>query len=173
MLLTTSSPQATIALGAAIAAILEPGDLIFLEGQLGAGKTRLVKGIAQGLGLDGESISSPTFVIAHEHALTPSASPAAPQLLVHIDAYRVNSLEDLESIGWTRDSARPNSEFRKGVITVIEWASRMKVPANTPRIQIDILHLPEDQREIRITPVNIPQVRIDSIERHLAKINLT
>jgi tRNA threonylcarbamoyladenosine biosynthesis protein TsaE len=172
MLLTTSSPQATIALGAALAALLEPGDLIFLEGQLGAGKTRLVKGIAQGLGLDGESISSPTFVIAHEHSLPPSPSPSAPQMLVHIDAYRVNSLEDLESIGWTRDSARPHSEFRRGVITVIEWASRMKVPTDVPRFQIDIFHLPDEQREIRINPVHIPQARIDALARHLAKIKL-
>ncbi len=172
MIFTTSSPESTIALGAALAAALEPGDLIFLEGQLGAGKTRFVKGVAQGLGLDPESISSPTFVIAHEHALfRQSENPHAPHMLVHIDAYRVSSLEDLESIGWTRDSARPQSEFRKGVVTVIEWASRMKVPSDTARIQIDISHLPGDRRQISITPVRFSKERIEALQRHLPKIN--
>jgi tRNA threonylcarbamoyladenosine biosynthesis protein TsaE len=165
MLLTTTSPDHTIALGKALASALAPGDLIFLEGQLGAGKTRLVKGIAQGLGLDPESISSPTFVIAHEHPCP------AGSILVHIDAYRVQSLEDLESIGWTRDSARPQSEFRKGAITVIEWASRMKVPANTPRLQIDITHTSDHTRQISITPVHFPAERIAALTSALAKIS--
>lgn len=161
--LITQTPEHTIALGRALAAALEPGDLIFLEGQLGAGKTRFVKGLAQGLGLDPEAVSSPTFVIAHEHPLSTGT------VLVHIDAYRVQSLEDLESIGWTRDSARPQSEFRKGAITVIEWASRMHVPAAVSRLQIDITHESDLTRKIQITPINFPVERIPALSAALAR----
>ncbi len=79
--------------GASLAKRLAPGDVVLLEGDLGAGKTTFVKGIAAGLGLDPEDVSSPSFALVHEYG------PAGePPLLVHGDLYRVfpgGSIADL------------------------------------------------------------------------------
>ena len=75
---------ATRALGRRLAALLRPGDVVTLDGPLGAGKTVLVRGLAQGLGVRGP-VTSPTFVLVHEHP--PDARGATP--LVHVDAYRL------------------------------------------------------------------------------------
>lgn len=87
-------PQ-TMALAALIGQHAQAGDLIALIGGLGAGKTQFVRGLAQGLRIAPQRVSSPTFVIVREYE-----GPAEAPLLVHIDAYRLNSLADLNSIGW-------------------------------------------------------------------------
>ena len=76
--------ESTVALGRRLAAVLRPGDVVTLDGPLGAGKTVLVRGLADGLGVRGP-VTSPTFVLVHEHP--PAAGPGTP--LVHVDAYRL------------------------------------------------------------------------------------
>lgn len=97
-------PEDTRALGAALAALLRPGDLVVLSGPLGAGKTALTQGIGHGLGVTG--VTSPTFVIAREHH-----GGRVP--LVHVDAYRLGSAPELDDLDL--DSSLED------VVTVVEW----------------------------------------------------
>jgi len=80
--------------GVDLARRLRPGDAVFLEGDLGAGKTVFVKGLAEGLGLDADEVSSPSFALVHEYG-----PPGKPPVLVHADLYRLPSegapLDDL------------------------------------------------------------------------------
>ena len=97
-------PEDTRALGAALAALLLPGDLVVLIGPLGAGKTALTQGIGAGLGVTG--VTSPTFVIAREHH-------GGRLPLVHVDAYRLGSALELDDLDL--DSALEDC------VTVVEW----------------------------------------------------
>ena len=95
------------ALGRRLAAVLRAGDLVVLSGGLGAGKTTLTQGIGEGLGVRG-AITSPTFVIARVHPST-VGGPA----LVHVDAYRLGSLEEVDDLDL--DASLDAS------VTVVEW----------------------------------------------------
>lgn len=110
----TDDEDHTIALGAALARLLRPGDVLALDGDLGAGKTRLVRGIAEGLNLETAQVASPTYVLVHEYL--PRSSVGTP--LYHVDAYRLSGPDDLEAMGWDR--------VMDGFgIVAIEWASRI------------------------------------------------
>ena len=114
----TTDERGTIALGRALGAALVPGDVVGLEGELGAGKTRFVRGVCEGLGLDPAQVSSPTFVLMNEYAapIDPRTPPRA--MLRHVDAYRLRGEDDLESMGWdcVADGA---------AVVIVEWASRI------------------------------------------------
>lgn len=112
----TRSEDETIALGATLARVLRPGDVLALDGDLGAGKTRLVRGIAEGLGLDPAQVSSPTYVVIHEYGTATSGRTQTP--LFHVDAYRLTGPDDLDSLGWER-------VMDAFGIVVVEWAERM------------------------------------------------
>jgi len=103
--LRTASPEDTEAFGRRLGGILEPGDVVCLSGPLGAGKTCLARGIVVGAGAAG-AVSSPTFVIVHEH---PGRVP-----VYHIDAYRLNSPDDAIAIGL--EERLPGDG-----VAVIEW----------------------------------------------------
>jgi tRNA threonylcarbamoyladenosine biosynthesis protein TsaE len=96
--------------GREIGELLEPGDLVLLSGPLGAGKTVLAKGIAEGLGVEGR-VSSPTFVIAREHRPAPGGKGIP---LVHVDAYRLG--DDLAQL----DDLDLDTELVEAAV-VIEW----------------------------------------------------
>lgn len=108
-------------LGRALAQQLRPGDMVILDGPLGAGKTTLTQGIGEGLGIRGP-VTSPTFVVSRVHpSLT--GGPA----LVHVDAYRLNSLAEVDDLDL--DSHIPTS------VTVVEWgAGRVDALAEDPLI---------------------------------------
>lgn len=108
----TRSAAETEGLGRALGELVRMGDVLALDGPLGAGKTNLVRGLAAGMGHDPRLVSSPTFVIVNEYA------GGARTPLFHVDAYRLTGPEDLESVGWDRvlDGT--------GVVAV-EWASRL------------------------------------------------
>jgi tRNA threonylcarbamoyl adenosine modification protein YjeE len=135
--LTTASEDQTIALGEALGRALLPGDLLALHGDLGAGKTRLVRGIARGAGADPARVSSPTFVIMQEY---PCACDAPIRTLVHVDAYRLHSPDELETIGWDRIARE--LETRRPVAAVIEWAERIDaaLPRDNGRLDIRLEH---------------------------------
>ena len=95
-------------LGRELAASLSAGDLVILDGPLGAGKTALARGIGAGLGVSGR-VSSPTFIIAREHR---PGSPDRPGM-VHVDAYRLGGLEDLDALDL-------DTELTDAVV-VVEW----------------------------------------------------
>jgi tRNA threonylcarbamoyladenosine biosynthesis protein TsaE len=120
----TRSEDETIALGERLARVLRPGDVLALEGDLGAGKTRLVRGVARGLGIDERAVSSPTFVMVNVYDTKPDSS-RAPCALVHIDAYRLTRDDDAESLGWDRLGMAES-------VLAIEWASRLGGPETWP-----------------------------------------
>ncbi len=101
------SPDAMEDLGTQMGRMLRPGDLVVLTGALGAGKTTLTRGIAEGLGVRGP-VQSPTFVIARTH---PSIVGGAP--LVHVDAYRLGSAVELDDLDIDVDNS----------VVVVEWGS--------------------------------------------------
>lgn len=98
----------TEALGRELAAGLRPGDLVILDGPLGAGKTALTRGIAAGLGVEGR-VSSPTFIIARAHP--PGRDGGAG--LIHVDAYRLGGLDELDALDLDTDLA--------DCVVVVEW----------------------------------------------------
>ncbi|MEV0592077.1 tRNA (adenosine(37)-N6)-threonylcarbamoyltransferase complex ATPase subunit type 1 TsaE [Nonomuraea cavernae] len=110
--------------GARLAARLRPGDLVVLSGPLGAGKTTLVQGIAEGLKVRGP-ITSPTFVIARVH---PSLRQGPP--LVHVDAYRLGG--DLEVDDLDLDASLEDS------VTVVEWGEGLVEGLSDDRLEIHI-----------------------------------
>jgi tRNA threonylcarbamoyladenosine biosynthesis protein TsaE len=125
-------------LGRRLAAILRAGDLLVLSGPLGAGKTTLVQGIGDGLGVRGP-ITSPTFVIARVH---PSlrGGPA----LVHADAYRLGGAADLDDLDL--DSGTASS------VTAVEWGEGLAEGLSDDRLEVSI-ELSGDARTVRITGV--------------------
>jgi tRNA threonylcarbamoyladenosine biosynthesis protein TsaE len=134
----TASEEQTIALGMALAESLRAGDVVAIDGELGAGKTRLVRGIAMGLGVSPGEVRSPTYALAHEYA----SAPGRPRV-VHVDAYRLSGADDLDSIGWDR-IAGPDA------IVLVEWAERVAPSLPAERFAVRIAHAGEDAREITI-----------------------
>jgi len=120
--LTTTSPEETEAAGARLGATLKSGDVVALTGELGAGKTIFVQGLARALGV-GTAATSPTFVLVNEYR---GRVPVH-----HVDAYRTTSLAELMDLGI--------EEMMDGDgITVIEWAERVEplLPARAVRVRI-------------------------------------
>jgi tRNA threonylcarbamoyladenosine biosynthesis protein TsaE len=132
--LETSSEAETSAAGERLASALLPGDVVLLFGELGAGKTAFVRGIARGLGAAPEDVSSPTFTIVQEY-------PGTRATLYHVDLYRLEAVE-VEDLGL--------DELASGDgIVAIEWADRW---AGRPddAIEVRIGDEGEDRRCIAI-----------------------
>lgn len=145
----TTSAQQTRAVGQILARHCRAGDLLALTGELGAGKTQLVKGLARGLGLDEHAVASPTFVMVQEYHQKKGEEAANPGLvLVHVDAYRVRSLQDLESMGWQPEAWQAGGELRQGAVLALEWADRLGGLLGEDYLQIELSHAATDGREI-------------------------
>jgi tRNA threonylcarbamoyladenosine biosynthesis protein TsaE len=138
----TSSEKQTFNLGKKIARQLQGGEVLALTGDLGAGKTVLVKGIAAGLGVK-NIVTSPTFVIMKVY--NASRSGAAIKKLAHIDCYRVGEPELIEAIGAREYFGRPDA------ITLIEWAEKIKKIIPQYSIGIKIALKEGNKREIMIS----------------------
>lgn len=131
--LTTSEAE-TRDLARTLAASLAAGDIVLLHGDLGAGKTVFVKGLAEGLGLTAAEVTSPTFTLVHEYA-------GGRLPLVHLDLYRLERTE-LDDVGLDPDVAA------RGAV-VVEWAERLvHVPPGS--LVVDIRDAGDDRREIRV-----------------------
>jgi len=115
----------TESIAADLAKTLQGGECIALHGQLGAGKTQVVRGLARALGANPKSVSSPTFVLLNVYK-------GGRLTLYHLDAYRVGGPEDFESIGFTE-------LLEQGGVVVVEWASKVAgiLPSNTIHITIE------------------------------------
>jgi tRNA threonylcarbamoyladenosine biosynthesis protein TsaE len=135
---TTKSAEETIALGQELASILTPPKLVLLRGDLGAGKTTLVKGIAQGFqAASEEDVTSPTFTLVHEYR-GPSAT------LYHIDLYRVDTPRDLETLGLD-DLIADNS------VLLIEWGEKFVRFERERDVEIALERISENERKIRLS----------------------
>ena len=135
---TTRSPEETVALGAKLAALLQPPQLVLLRGDLGAGKTTLVKGIAEALAAaQQDDVTSPTFTLVHEYR--------GPHVAVyHLDLYRIHSERELESIAI--DDLRA-----AGALLLIEWGDKFSSLRNAADAEILIERLSHNDAERRIT----------------------
>jgi tRNA threonylcarbamoyladenosine biosynthesis protein TsaE len=111
---TTDNADATRALGEALGGVLEPGDVVLLDGELGTGKTVFVQGLARGLGLLG-AVKSPTFTLVHEHHK--KAWPGARADLAHLDLYRLPDGATLTDLGL--------DEFLDQGVVAAEWGTRL------------------------------------------------
>jgi tRNA threonylcarbamoyladenosine biosynthesis protein TsaE len=135
---TTHSAEETIALGRELAALLAAPELVLLRGELGAGKTTLIKGIAEGFEAAAqEDVTSPTFTLVHEYR-GPQAN------LYHIDLYRVDTLRELETLGLD-DLLAENS------ILLIEWGEKFARFQRERDVEIELERLGENERRIRVT----------------------
>jgi tRNA threonylcarbamoyladenosine biosynthesis protein TsaE len=132
--LTTNSEQETRAVARALVSELDAGSVLLLSGDLGAGKTAFVKGLAEGLGVDSGDVTSPTFTLVHEYR-------GGRLPLVHVDLYRLETA-DLDDLGLDTDLAG------QGVVAV-EWPERLTVPP-ADAITVQIVDAGESARQITI-----------------------
>ncbi|UCD72443.1 MAG: tRNA (adenosine(37)-N6)-threonylcarbamoyltransferase complex ATPase subunit type 1 TsaE [Syntrophobacterales bacterium] len=140
--LCTSSPEETIQLGQFIGGILKPGSIVGLCGELGTGKTHLIKGLARGLGVDDRYyVTSPSFTIINEY---PGRIP-----LNHFDLYRLDDTQQMEELGY-------EEYFYGDGVTVIEWAEKILPFLPENRLMVEITHLSENRRKFRITGLGHP-----------------
>lgn len=136
MVYESTSESDTRAIAARLAADLQPGAVLLLSGDLGAGKTAFTKGLAEGLGIDAADVTSPTFTLVHEYR-----QGRLP--LVHVDLYRLDQA-DLDELGM-------DSELAERGVLAIEWADRLiRVPAGA--VSVQIVATGEDRRTITIAP---------------------
>jgi tRNA threonylcarbamoyladenosine biosynthesis protein TsaE len=138
--LTTSSEAETGAAGRDLAATLGPGSVVLLFGDLGAGKTAFVRGMAEGLGVDPAEVSSPTFTLMQEYR-----SGRVP--LFHVDLYRLNDAREIEDLGL--------DEIAEGGVLAIEWAEKLPRPI-TGAIVVRMEHADADVRNLSIQLPNYP-----------------
>ena len=116
---TTNSEKQTFNLGKKLAKTLKGSEVLALVGELGAGKTVLIKGIAAGLGIK-KIITSPTFVLMKVYKIGIRNQELGIRNLVHIDCYRIKNPQEIADIGATEYFGRPDT------IVVIEWAEKIK-----------------------------------------------
>jgi len=135
----TRSQAETEALGAALAASLSGGDVVYLTGNLGAGKTALARGIARGLGAPEREVASPTFALLHEYA-----GAGGTIVLRHLDLYRLaDDPRELEALGLP--------ESLLGAPLCVEWPGAAIRAVLPPTIEIALERLPDESRRLRVT----------------------
>src|SRR6266513_1732663 len=135
---TTHSAEETIALGRKLAAMLAPPKLVLLRGELGAGKTTLVKGIAEGFhAASADNVTSPTFTLVHEYH-----GPLAN--LYHIDLYRVDTPRQLETLGL-------DDLIAEDSVLLIEWGEKFLRFVRDCDVEISLERVGEGDRRIRVT----------------------
>jgi len=143
--------EATRRLGLSIAGLLRQGDILLLTGELGAGKTTLVKSIAMGLGIDHREVTSPTFTLIHEY-------PEGRIPLVHADLYRLGEGADIIETGL--------DEFMQGgYVVAIEWAEFLPEMPHSPWLRIELSHVSESGRKA-VIETHVPELE-KRIEKNL------
>jgi tRNA threonylcarbamoyladenosine biosynthesis protein TsaE len=130
----SNSESDTRQIASGLAATLTPGQVLLLSGDLGAGKTAFVRGLAEGFHLDPGDVTSPTFTLVHEYR-------GGRLPLIHVDLYRLDRA-DLDEIGLDEDLAAEG-------ITAVEWPERL-ARAIPEAIKVHIADLGDDRREIQI-----------------------
>ena len=133
--LVSRSETDTATIAADLAATLAPGSVVLLYGDLGAGKTAFVRGLAQGLGVAAEEVSSPTFTIVQEYR-------GGRLPLFHVDLYRLNDPREIDDLGLDEIAA-------EGVLA-IEWAEKLPRALPGPVVMIRIAAAEDEARTIAV-----------------------
>ncbi|ACX51319.1 protein of unknown function UPF0079 [Ammonifex degensii KC4] len=126
--LKSRSPEETQAIGEKLGGILRPGDIVALEGELGAGKTCFVRGLARALGVR-EPVASPSFVLVREYR-------GERFLLYHFDAYRLEDPRAFWDLGV--------EEYFASGISVIEWAEKVAAVLPEERLEVRLEYVPDN-----------------------------
>ena len=132
-----NSVEETWELAKKLATELKPGDVVCLEGDLGAGKTTFTQGLAAALGVPGR-VTSPTFCIVQEHRRQATADDCN-RLLVHMDLYRLHGEDDVIAIGW-------EDYLAEGAILVVEWPERAGTLIPATARHVVFTHLDGEER---------------------------
>lgn len=135
--ITSESAEQTDAIGRRLGALLRPGDLVLLLGDLGSGKTHLAKGIAAGLG-SADLVTSPSFVLVNEYRAGAQAGGAT---IYHADLYRIDNPDELLAIGLEEAWSGPS-------ISLVEWAERAGVRLPPEHLAVHLRYADETTREI-------------------------
>jgi tRNA threonylcarbamoyladenosine biosynthesis protein TsaE len=134
----TYSPEGTIELGRNLVSVLSPPKIVLLRGDLGAGKTTMVKGIAEGFGAARqEDVTSPTFTLVHEYR-------SGEVNVYHIDLYRIDTLRELETLGLD-DLLDENS------LLLIEWGEKFERFREERDVEIAIERVADNERKITVS----------------------
>lgn len=133
-IITTNSPEETEAAGESLGRRVPDGTVIAMYGDLGAGKTAFVRGLARGMGLEAR-VSSPTFTIVNEYL--------GARTLIHFDMYRLQSADELFDIGWEDYLAR-------GAVCAVEWSENVEEAFFGDEWTLTIEKLSETARRITI-----------------------
>jgi len=134
------SPEETIAIGHRLVSLLEPGQMVVLRGDLGAGKTTLVKGIAEGFhSALRENVTSPTFTLVHEYR-------GARVTLFHIDLYRIDTERELMTLGIDDLRSQP------GNVVIVEWGEKFDWIVQESNAEVRIQRMGENERRIVFAP---------------------
>jgi len=138
----TKSAAGTVAIGRKLADLLTPPRLLILRGDLGAGKTTLVKGIADAIGAaEPDEVTSPTFTLVHEYA---GSLKGKPVKLLHLDLYRLDAERQLDSLGL--------EEMRTSdAIVLVEWGEKFKSIRKHADGEIVVTSAGGDARKITVT----------------------
>ena len=143
----TRSEAETAAVGRELAPTLAAGDVVLLYGDLGAGKTAFVRGLAEGLGVPPAEVSSPTFTLVQEYR-------GGRVMLVHVDLYRLNDPRELDDLGL--------DEIAEDGVLAIEWAEKLSRPIEEA-IEVRFEHAGDDTRHLAI---NYPITRFPNFPIH-------
>ncbi len=156
LVLTCREPEALPPLAEALAAVLEPGDILLLQGELGAGKTTLTQHLAQALGVgEDQYVASPSYALVHEYI---GRLP-----VFHMDLYRLSNEEDVEAAGLL-------DYFEQLGVCVVEWPDRLGSLTPDNRLNIGIEHTEIDARRFIFTPHGQSwRQKISLLAEHLAK----
>jgi tRNA threonylcarbamoyladenosine biosynthesis protein TsaE len=139
----THSPEQTRSVGQLLGRLLQRGDVVLLSGDIGAGKTTFVQGVARALHV-GDYVQSPTFTIVAEHA--GSTAAGVPVRLYHVDLYRLGGVGDLETIGFSDYLDDPEG------VTVVEWPERASEAMPADYLLVELGYVADTKRNLRLIP---------------------
>lgn len=143
----SASPAETERMGEVLGALLEAGDVVALSGELGSGKTALVRGIAAGYGCARGDVRSPSFTLVNEYEGRgpgpPGTSGCAQRRMAHVDLYRIRSEDELPGIGW-------DAYVHSRHVVAVEWAERALRWLPRDHLRVWLETLAPDRRRVRV-----------------------
>lgn len=151
------NPQETLLIAAQFARHLKAGDIVFLKGDLGAGKTTFTKGLAQGLGVSVNAVNSPTFILMNYYE--------GKLPIYHFDFYRLTQDKELKTV-------EMDEYFYGDGVTVIEWPERLGELAPKEFLQVTLEHKAQDQRAMTFSSAGWDyEKRLKGISSSIRKIH--
>jgi len=136
LVITTRSPEETKLLSEGIAPLLVPGDVLVLAGDLGAGKTTFVQGLAKGLGIV-ERVTSPTFILMKEYQ-------GGRFPLMHLDVYRLERIQEVIDLGL-------DEYLDPSYVVAVEWGDKVEPLLPRQHLKVELNHGGADTRTVRLT----------------------